>query len=195
MNHKAFDNEQIRTKVQDILHTRFNISDGSGLELWMTLHRVSTLSSIFESQGQEHEGLSGPRWWLLMRLFFEEEMGNKSGLTPSFLSHSQRVSRNTISSLLRGLEEQGYIQRITDSSDLRIFRIKLTPIGREVVTRSIPGRIEALDRMYSVLSPAERVTLQEILNKLSHVLIERHHAAYKERSETQEEAQHVINQS
>ena len=174
MNHMKMDHEQFREHFKDILQKRFNISDGSGLELLMTLHRVANLSNIFDSQGQEHEGLSGPRWWLLMRLFFEEEMGNKDGLTPSFLSHSQRVSKNTISALLRGLEEQGFINRIMDANDLRIFRIQLTPAGREMIMRSAPGRIESLNSLYSVLDNEERDELQNILNKLNKTLMDRH---------------------
>lgn len=173
MHHRNMDTEQFRRQVKDILQARFNIIDGSGLELLMTLHRVSTLSNTFDSQGQEQEGLSGPRWWLLLRLFFEEEIGNPVGLTPSFLSHSQRVSRNTISALLRGLEEQGLILRIMDPSDLRIFRIQLTSAGREMILRSAPGRIESLNRLYSVLSNDERESLQRILNKLNQTLMNR----------------------
>lgn len=181
MNHTRMDNEQFREHFKNILHKRFNISDGSGLELLMTMHRVSNLSNMFDSQGQEHEGLSGPRWWLLLRLFFDEEMGKTEGLTPSFLSHSQRVSKNTISALLRGLEEQGLIQRVTDPSDLRIFRIKLTPAGRDTIMRTVPGRIEGLNGLYSVLSNDERVTLMRILNKLSQALMDRN-CSIKERS-------------
>jgi DNA-binding MarR family transcriptional regulator len=181
MNHMKMDNEQFREHFKSILQRRFNISDGSGLELLMTLHRVSNLSNTFDIQGQEHEMLSGPRWWLLLRLFFEEEMGNSGGLTPSFLSHSQRVSRNTISALLRGLEEQGFIQRITDPGDLRIFRIQLTPAGREIILSSAPGRIESLNRLYSVLSVNERDSLLHILDKLNQTLMN-HHCPWKERS-------------
>jgi len=174
MDHMKLDHEQFREHFKEILQRRFNISDGSGLELLMTMHRVANLSNMFDSQGQEHEGLSGPRWWLLLRLFFEEEMGNTDGLTPSFLSHSQRVSKNTISALLRGLEEQGFINRIMDASDLRIFRIQLTPAGREMIMRSAPGRIESLNQLYSVLSHDERASLQQILNKLNQRLMDRH---------------------
>ncbi len=87
MNHLKMDNEQFREHVKDILKKRFKISDGSGLELLMTLHRVANLSNTFDTQGQEHEGLSGPRWWLLLRLFFEEEMGNPDRTHP-FLPQS-----------------------------------------------------------------------------------------------------------
>lgn len=52
-----------------------------------------------------------PRWGLLMRLYIEEVSGNMSGLSPSQLSHYQHVSKNTVSALLRGLEEQGLIAR------------------------------------------------------------------------------------
>jgi len=169
------DPEKLRIKIQEILQTRLGVTDGSGLELLTTLHRVDVLSNTFDSQGQEAEfELSGPRWWLMLRLFLEEEMGNSNGLTPSSLSHAQRVSRNTISALLRGLENQGLIQRVMDSSDLRTFRIQLSPKGRELIMQIAPARIESLNSLYSVLSADERTTLMRILSKLTQTLMERH---------------------
>lgn len=175
MQHQGMDPEKLREQIQDILRIRLGVSDGSGLELLTSLHRVDVLSNTFDSQGQGVEvELSGPRWWLMLRLFLEEEMGNKVGLTPSFLSHTQRVSRNTISALLRGLEDQGFIQRVTDTSDLRTFHIQLSPKGRELIMQIAPARIESLNSLYSILSAEERTTLMSILNKLTQTLMEQH---------------------
>jgi DNA-binding MarR family transcriptional regulator len=171
MDHNHRDPEQVKERIQQVLRDRFNIEDATGLELLTAMHRVTVMSNILDTQGDGEElELSGPRWWLMLRLFFEEEMDNDAGLTPSHLSHTQRVSRNTISSLLRGLESQELIVRVTDPSDLRIFRIRLSDTGRQLILRTVPARIQALNRLYAVLSPREKDELLRILHKLDRAL-------------------------
>jgi DNA-binding MarR family transcriptional regulator len=187
------DQESFRKRISEILRDQLGVEDASGLELHTTLHRADVLSSAFDTQGQEEAGLSGPRWWLMLRLFLDEEMGNTTGLTPSFLSHSQRVSRNTISALLRGLEEQGLIHRVMDPNDLRTFRIKLSDEGSRVIRRSAPERIERLNRLYSILTNEERGSLLLILNKLTRVLMEQHCHRHNETDDN--EGQHHANSS
>ena len=190
MRHQGMDQESFRKRIKEILRERLGVEDASGLELHTTLHRVDVLSSTFDTQGQEDAGLSGPRWWLMLRLFLDEEMGNTSGLTPSFLSHSQRVSRNTISALLRGLEEQGLITRVMDPNDLRTFRIKLSDEGRRVILHAAPERIESLNRLYSILTNEERDSLLLILNKLTRVLMDQHCHGHNE-TDANEGQQHA----
>ncbi len=93
-------------------------------------------------------------------------MGKPEGITPTELSHFQRVSKNTISALLRGLEEQGLIQRNLDSEDLRVFRIQLTDAGRALVLNTAPNRIAGLNKLLSGLNPEEREQLILLLEKL-----------------------------
>ena len=110
--------------------------------------------------------LSGPRWGLLMRLHLEEARGNCDGITPTALSRVQSVSKNTISALLRGLEDQGLIQRALDPQDRRLFRIQLTPHGREVVRQEAPARVQHLNRLAQSLTDSERQELADLLWKL-----------------------------
>ena len=72
-------------------------------------------------------------------LYVEEQRGKSLGLPPSYLSRCQDVTKNTISVLLRGLEDQGWIERTLDPDDRRVFRIRLTPAGRELI-RTRPRR-------------------------------------------------------
>ncbi len=101
-----------------------------------------------------------------MRLHFEEARGNCAGITPTALSRVQSVSKNTISALLRGLEEQGLVQRTLDPTDRRLFRIQLTAHGRELVRREAPGRVRHLNRLAQGLTEPERQELTDLLWKL-----------------------------
>ena len=150
----------------------FQVEDTTGIELFATLHHVARISEMMETQFEESQGLSGSRWRLLLRLRIEEEMGNREGLSPTVISQAHRVSKNTISSLLRGLEEQGLIQRNLDPDDLRVFRIQLTPAGRELVQRSAPQRIERLNRLLCGFEKEEMRQFIGMLTTLQHSLLE-----------------------
>jgi DNA-binding MarR family transcriptional regulator len=76
------------------------------------------------------------------------------------------VSKNTISALLRGLEEQGLIQRTLDPQDRRLFRIRLSDYGRQVVQKEAPQRIRYLNKLASGISPEEQELLINLLAKL-----------------------------
>jgi DNA-binding MarR family transcriptional regulator len=162
--------DEIRSDIREHLRTTFGVENTAGIELFILLQRVAHLYQLLDNLPNEDLELSGSRWRLLMRLFVEEQNGNEAGLTPTELSRSQHVTRNTISSLLRGLESQGLIQRQTVPSDLRAFRIQLTPAGRDYLHANAGRRMAALDRMLSGIDPQEYVQLTGLLNKLHHSL-------------------------
>ncbi len=110
--------------------------------------------------------LSGPRMGLLIRLAEEERRGNTEGITPTTLSRHQHVSRNTISALLRGLEDQGLIERRLDSKDRRLFRIRITGDGKRMIRERAPAWIANANRLAENLSPEERNQLINLLSKL-----------------------------
>jgi DNA-binding MarR family transcriptional regulator len=150
--------------------------DTSGIELVSLLRMVQ---NFFETQGAERFNsteLSWPRWGILMRLLTEERRGNPS-TTPTYLSKCQNVSKNTISSLLRGLEDQGLIQRTLDPVDKRIFHIQLTGAGRTLIETSTPKHITHMNHLVSELSPEEKDQLTHLLAKLYHSLLAHSQAA------------------
>lgn len=163
--------DQIRGEIHQKFQAVFGPQNTAGIELFILLQRVAQLSRHLDNQLGEDMELSGPRWRLLFRLYVEEQAGcEHGGLTPTDLSHSQRVSKNTISALLRGLESQGLIQRTLDPDDLRAFHIQLTPAGRDYLRENAPRRLEALNRMLSGLDSNEYDQLTGLLNKLQHFL-------------------------
>ena len=104
-------------------------------------------------------GLSGPRWILLFRLLAEERSGCGEGVSPTHLSQRQNVSKNTISVLLRGLEEQGLIERSLVPDDRRAFHIHLTDVGRTLVETTAPADIAFLNEMTAGLTPRKTLNL------------------------------------
>ncbi len=170
-DHKAM-HEQIRQKMMAL----FELEDTSMFELFGKIQRVAQMCEVLDYTQSGDVELSGPRWRLMLRLLIEEQLGNNEGVTPTILSHSQRVSKNTISSLLRSLEEQNLISRNLDPNDLRVFRIQLTDNGRDLIHASAPDRVAALNRMFSGLNPEEQAQLIALLDKLHQSLIDQVHS-------------------
>jgi DNA-binding MarR family transcriptional regulator len=136
-----------------------------GVELLRLVKLTAGAYDVVMSERMRDEDLSAPRWRMLLRLWVEEQAGNES-LSPTQLSLAQKVSKNTISSHLRSLEEQELIERELDADDLRQFRIRLTERGRDLVRRSTPGHMTFLNELAADLSPYEVETLQFLLQKL-----------------------------
>lgn len=80
-------------------------------------------------------GLSWSKLFILLLLRAAHDEGN-DGLAPSTLSSYLTVTRNTVSTLLGGLERQGYITRDLDVEDKRRFIMRLTPAGYNAIEAS-----------------------------------------------------------
>lgn len=160
--------ERMRSHVRAHVAEVAGKTDTSGLELVILIRMVENLLESLGAPSTGNVDLSGPRWSLLLRLMGEEHKGNENGVTPTYLSRCQNVSKNTMSSLLRGLEEQGLVQRSLDPVDHRLFRMQLTPAGRDLVKSSAVGYLDKLNQLVSNLSMEERETLSELLSKLFH---------------------------
>ncbi len=140
-------------------------ADATGVELRSAIRMIANQYDAVEDESLGQAGLSGPRWTLLLRLSGEELRGN-TGVSPTYLSKCLRVSKNTVSSLLNGLEEQGLVERVLDAEDRRSFQIHLTPTGRTAVRQTAPEHIALLNRALSRLSPDERKQLADLLTRL-----------------------------
>ena len=154
--------QAIRTLVQSLAGD----AGMTGLELIRWLHMVTNAYAGAADERLRDAGLSGPRWILLFRLLAEERCGCGEGISPTHLSQRQNVSKNTISVLLRGLEEQGLIERTVVPDDRRAFQIRLTAAGRTLVETTAPAHIAFLNEMTAGLTAEENAQLIELLEKL-----------------------------
>ena len=158
---------QYHAKISHQMMDLFHIDNMSGVDVFSSLNRIVQIIDMVDARPSgEGQVISGPRWRLLLHLFLSEEIGKADGLTPTALSHFQQVSKNTVSALLRGLEEQGYIVRELDPKDLRIFRIHLSETGRQLILETAPKRIQGFNQMLSHLSADEVSQLTILLKKL-----------------------------
>lgn len=132
---------------------------------------VSRTIHHMREQSVEDAGLSFAQYRVLMHLFFAEKMDQCAELNPSEISDRQGVSRNTMSSFIRNLEEEGLVERRLDPNDRRRFNISLTDSGRTLIKQHTHDHLQSLDACFSALSPDEQATLLDLLHKLgTHVI-------------------------
>jgi DNA-binding MarR family transcriptional regulator len=149
--------------------------DISGFELSTGIHMLANMFDSFLNVRDSEIGVSSQRMGILMRLYMDEKLNIGEPLTPTVLSHFQNVSKNTISSLIRGLEEQGLVAREIDSDDKRIFRLKITDAGRALVIKETPQRSLFLNQLVSDMGEDEKQQLIDLLMKLRKSLIAQAH--------------------
>jgi DNA-binding MarR family transcriptional regulator len=146
------------------LMAEHGITETHGVDV---LRMISMLANVYDVIVQAHmreENLSAPRWRLLLHLYAAELRG-EAAVSPTQLSRFQNVTKNTVSSLLRSLEEDGLIERELDR--------RLSASGRELIRSSTPGHVAYLNHLVSDLSPTEIDQMQALLDKLHASLI--HH--------------------
>ncbi len=117
-------------------------------------------------------GLTEAQYLVLMSLYIHEKIEGRAMLNPSEISKWRGTSRNTISSLIRGLEENGLIARHLDDHDRRKFNICLTESGRVTVSQYAHKQFRAVGGCFNRLSDAEQETLSDLLAKLNQNLEE-----------------------
>jgi DNA-binding MarR family transcriptional regulator len=91
-------------------------------------------------------------------------------LTPSELADIERVKRPTATRILRGLEEEGLVQRTPDPKDGRSALISLTGEGRERLRRLRQRKNAYLARRMRDLDPGEVATLKRAAQILEGLL-------------------------
>ena len=140
--------------------------DIKGLELSSLIRMLANYYAAIIAHKMMPGEISGPRMGILIRLLVAEQSGNTNGINPTALSHFQNVKKNTISSLLRGLEESGYVERNLDANDKRVFLIRITEKGRKMMETVGPQRLAMMNDLSSDLTDEEKNHLISLLEKL-----------------------------
>lgn len=170
---------EFNRRMQEMIKDISNVDDLSGFEINA---RIRMLANVFDSLMNQREGentISGPRMGILVRLMIDDEMEFGSNMTPTILSRLQGVSKNTVSSLIRGLEDQGLVTREIDRTDKRIFRLRITEKGRQLVREDIPQTAQYLNLLTSGLTDEEKKQLIALLDKLRNNLFTYAHDSRK----------------
>lgn len=137
----------------------FHVSKQALLEL-ISLHHA--LEDVFAMHFAKF-GLSWPKFNLLIHLY----MAGDQGLIQSELSKKLVVSRANITSLIERLERDNLVLRTSDSTDKRVYRIKLTNRAVALMNSLLPIHNEYTHKVMSALDKEELELLTSLLVKLN----------------------------
>jgi MarR family transcriptional regulator, negative regulator of the multidrug operon emrRAB len=161
-----------RPEIEQIMSDIFGMQNTESLTLFRKLKLVSLLMDKLVGELNRDDKLSHARMRLLMRLEVSSRLGNDTGLTPSEISEYLGVSRNTVSALLNGLEEQALIERALHPTDRRQFLIRLSSTGHNLIHDRAPAFAKFVANLFNSLTPDEQNVLAGLLNKLLDGLLE-----------------------
>ena len=82
-------------------------------------------------------------------------------LTLGELARIEEVRAPTMTSIIKGLEEEGYITRRSDKSDGRIVRVRISAKGKRSYQNSLDRRANVMDALLEDLSRKELQTLHQ----------------------------------
>lgn len=163
---KEWQDPQKRERWRQFIISLQPTSDPKSVGLMEQMRLVShALYQIGESSVTA-VGLSYAKYRLLLGLLYAEEVEDRSELNPSEISQRQGTSRNTISSLIRDLEDDGLIARHLDQNDRRKFNICLTEKGRDLVRQHASQHMQTISACFHTLTPTEQETLSQLLTKV-----------------------------
>jgi DNA-binding MarR family transcriptional regulator len=163
--------------------------DPAANRLMDLLRRVAHQMHRLGDASLNEAGFSYAQFRVLMSLLFQEWLGNDEGMNPSAISAQQGTGRNTVSALIRSLEEDGLIERRLDESDRRRFKIALTDAGRQRVRRHANRHMQFVDHIFAAFSPEELERLTTLLQKLDQCA-----NAFKEPESPIKEGNHATSQ-
>src|SRR3954471_9374068 len=88
------------------------------------------------------------------------------------LAAAEQVRPPTMTSIVRALEDGGYVRRESDPNDGRIARVSATPKGNQVLQRGRRRRVERLGRRLAKLDPSEVETIRHAAELVERALAE-----------------------
>lgn len=92
---------------------------------------------------------------------------HRPGIDQSCAGEMTGSDKATTAALVDRLERRGLLTRSIDEQDRRRRLLHLTEKGQQLVQRMIPLTDQVSDELLARITPAERETLREILDKLT----------------------------
>jgi DNA-binding MarR family transcriptional regulator len=89
------------------------------------------------------------------------------GIRQKDLATEEGINASSTSEVVNRLEEDGYVIRTVDESDRRATLLHLTELGKARAAEIRDEKEAVLEELFSPLSPSEKETLAELLDKLN----------------------------
>jgi len=86
------------------------------------------------------------------------------------LAEQLHLEKSTVSRLVQHLEQRGWVRRVRDLHDTRVFRLQLSETGHEQASRLMRSLAERHERLLAALRPDEQEALAYGLSALIRAL-------------------------
>lgn len=97
--------------------------------------------------------------------YIKEHMNSEAeGVRVSDLSSTMRVAPPSITQVINGLEENGYVERSLDKDDRRVIRVKLTQKGENVIKKAMDNLLDVINGLVEYLGEEKSNELSDILS-------------------------------
>ena len=103
-----------------------------------------------------------PAHGAVLQVLFENH-----GMTMGDLAKAARRKKNTLTTLVRSLEKNGYLSKMTDPDDSRVQNVFLTDKGRETCRIQHEISLELLGKVWSGVAFEQRKLCADILLRIA----------------------------
>lgn len=108
-------------------------------------------------------GITHPQFVLLTTLSYLSQ--SDEYVTQASIAKMADMDVMSVSQIIRGLEDKGYLVRTNNPNDTRANAVRLLPKGQEIVKIALPVIERIDDNFFGVLSANEK-TFRELLRQL-----------------------------
>jgi len=91
-------------------------------------------------------------------------------MSQKVLAEHLQLEKSTVSRLIKHLEQRGWVKRVRDLHDTRMFRLHLSDKGHEAAARLVKSLTERHERLLAALKPDEQEALAYGLSALIRAL-------------------------
>src|SRR3990172_1299445 len=114
-----------RTKIQ------INIPrDAAVSGIMQSLRRIFKAIQEYSHEVSEKYGITGPQLWVIKTIAVDGK------LSLGDLGKLMYLQPSTITGLIDGLEQKGYVGRVRDPRDRRVVKVQLTPKGQRLAEKA-----------------------------------------------------------
>ena len=106
----------------------------------------------------------------LSEMFALIALTDAASMSQQELAEQLHLEKSTVSRLIKHLEHRGWVQRVRDFHDTRIFRLHLSDAGRQTAAHLVRGLAERHERILAQLKPDEQEALAYGLSALIRAL-------------------------
>ena len=106
----------------------------------------------------------------LSEMFALMALSDEAPISQQVLAEQLHLEKSTVSRLIKHLEQRGWVKRVRDLHDTRMFRLHLSDAGHEQASRLARSLADRHERLLAELKPDEQEALAYGLSALIRAL-------------------------